>query len=206
MCKRQVQSGDSIPSIARDNGFFWETLWNHPENAALKALRNDANMLLEGDEVFVPEKETKWESCATEQLHTFKRLGDAVKFKLQLRKMGKPRKDEDYVLIVDGRRIKGKTDGDGKLECFIPEGLMRIGTRKYKDFEEIQVPPDERVRYQGLHHGASYLEHLDFLDAVRSGAPPRVTATDGLLAVAVGIAAHRSIDEARPVTLAELGV
>jgi hypothetical protein len=33
-----------------------------------------------------------------------------------------------------------------------------------------------------------------------------VTAEDGLLSVAVGVAAHRSIDEGRPVTLAELGV
>jgi predicted dehydrogenase len=98
------------------------------------------------------------------------------------------------------------TGAGGKLECFIPEGIIRIGTRKFKDFEEIEVGPDERVRYQGFHHGASYLEHLDFLDAIRSGRPPRVTASDGLLAVAVGIAAHRSIDEQRPVTFEELGL
>jgi predicted dehydrogenase len=98
------------------------------------------------------------------------------------------------------------TGSGGKLECFIPEGTMRIGTRKFKDFETIQVGADERVGYQGFHHGASYLEHLDFLDAIREGKPPAVTATDGMLAVVVGIAAHRSIDEARPVTLAELGV
>jgi len=98
------------------------------------------------------------------------------------------------------------TGSGGKLECFIPEGILRIGTRKFKDFEEIQVGADERVRYQGFHHGASYLEHLDFLDAIRGGKPPGVSAADGLLAVAVGIAAHRSIDEKLPVTLAELGI
>ena len=98
------------------------------------------------------------------------------------------------------------TGPGGKLECFIPEGTIRIGTRKFKDFKEIEVGPDERVRYQGFHHGASYLEHLDFLDAIRTGSPPRVTAWDGLLAVAVGIAAHRSIDEGRPVLLEELGL
>jgi len=98
------------------------------------------------------------------------------------------------------------TGSGGKLECFIPEGTIRIGTRKFKDFEEIEVGADERVRYQGFHHGASYLEHLDFLDAIRAGRPPVVTASDGLLAVAVGVAAHRSIDEKRPVTFAELGL
>jgi predicted dehydrogenase len=98
------------------------------------------------------------------------------------------------------------TGSGGKLECFVPDGTIRVGTRKFRDFEEFQVGPDERVRYQGLHHGASYLEHLDFLAAIRSGGPPRVSASDGLLAVAVGVAAHRSIDEGRPVSLAELGV
>jgi hypothetical protein len=33
-----------------------------------------------------------------------------------------------------------------------------------------------------------------------------VTASDGLLAVAIGVAAHRSIDERRPVTFEELGL
>lgn len=98
------------------------------------------------------------------------------------------------------------TGSGGKVECLVPEGTLTIGTRKPKDYETIAVGEDERVRYRGFHHGASYLEHLDFLDAVRSGTPPLVTAEDGLLSVAMGVAAHRSIDEGRPVTLAELGV
>ena len=50
-----VNRGDSIPSLAHDNGHFWETLWNHGDNAALKALRKTPNILMPGDEVFVPE-------------------------------------------------------------------------------------------------------------------------------------------------------
>ena len=65
---------------------------------------------------------------------------------------------------------------------------------------------DERVRFQGAHHGASYLEHLDFCAAIRSGARPSVTVDDGLWSVAMGAAAHRSIDEGRPVTLDEVGL
>jgi predicted dehydrogenase len=98
------------------------------------------------------------------------------------------------------------TGSGGKVECLVSEGRLTIGTRKYKEYESVDVGEDERVRYRGLHHGASYLEHLDFLDAVRDGTPPRVTAADGLLSVAMGIAAHRSIDERRPVSLAELGL
>ena len=38
-----VGNCDSIPSIAKDKGFFWKTIWNHPNNAMLKALRKDPN-------------------------------------------------------------------------------------------------------------------------------------------------------------------
>ena len=68
------------------------------------------------------------------------------------------------------------------------EGRLTIGARKYKEYESVDVGEDERVRYRGLHHGASYLEHLDLLDCIRNGGPPRVTATDGMMAVAIGIA------------------
>ena len=62
------------------------------------------------------------------------------------------------------------------------------------------------VRHEGFHHGASYVEHLRFIEALRSGSAPAVGVDEGLWSVAVGEAAHRSIDEGRPVLLAELGM
>jgi predicted dehydrogenase len=63
---------------------------------------------------------------------------------------------------------------------------------------------DDAVAHIGLHHGSSYLEHLHFLSAVRDGAPVEVTLEDGLWSVAMGVAAHRSIELGRPVDLAEV--
>jgi myo-inositol 2-dehydrogenase/D-chiro-inositol 1-dehydrogenase len=60
--------------------------------------------------------------------------------------------------------------------------------------------------HEGFHHGASYVEHLLFLEAIRCGGTPEVTVQDGLLSVALGVAAHRSIDEGRAVDLAEFGL
>lgn len=120
MATKRIGAGDSLPSIATTSGFTWETLWDRPENAELKALRKNPNTLREGDEVFIPEIEKRQESCATEERHTFKRLGDPVKFKLQLKRMGQPRKDEPFVMMIDGKIVEGTTDGDGKLEVFIP--------------------------------------------------------------------------------------
>ena len=48
--------------------------------------------------------------------------------------------------------------------------------------------------------------HREVLDAIRAGGPPEVGVRDGPLAVAMGIAAERSIVAGRPVDLSEFGL
>ncbi len=130
-----VSLGDSITSIAKENGFFWETIWNHGNNAALKAKRKDPNVLFEGDEVFVPELEIKEESRGANARHPFKLKGQQVKFKLQLLMMGEPRANEPYTLVVDGKPLQGTTGGDGKLEHVVPANA-KMGTLKLRGGKE----------------------------------------------------------------------
>jgi myo-inositol 2-dehydrogenase / D-chiro-inositol 1-dehydrogenase len=93
----------------------------------------------------------------------------------------------------------------GKIEALIPEGVVRIGRRSggIGSFDE-QTITDDRVQYAGFHHGSSYLEHLDFVQAIRHGSDPLVTVEAGMWSVAVGAAAHRSIEEGRVVEVAEM--
>ena len=94
----------------------------------------------------------------------------------------------------------------GKVEALIPENVLRTGTRGEHWIGGVDERPvsDDRVKVEGLHHGSSYIEHLGFADAVRSGGVPEVTVVDGLWSVAVGEAAHRSIELHRPVAIAEV--
>ena len=93
----------------------------------------------------------------------------------------------------------------GKLEAMVTEGVLRIGRRAEGIGSFIERPVhDQGVLHEGLHHGASYLEHVAFAEAIRDGLAPAVTLLDGLMSVAVGVAAHRSIDEGRPVTIEEV--
>jgi predicted dehydrogenase len=101
----------------------------------------------------------------------------------------------------------------GKVEALVPspfdiqgmgEGTVRIGERRTMTVKEFTVADDPRVKYAGNHHGSSYLEHLEFIEAVRTGSAPGVTLRDGLLSVAIGVAGHRSITEGRPVDMAEV--
>ncbi len=100
----------------------------------------------------------------------------------------------------------------GKVEAFVPSGLVRVGRRaplrngypQPGEITEIDAAHDPRVRHGGFHHGSSYLEHLAFADAIRSGSAPGVKVEDGLWSVVVGRAAHRSITERRPIDIDEL--
>ena len=115
-----VGSSDSILSIAKSHGFFWKTIWNHGRNSQLKQKRKDPEILQEADEVFVPKVDPKKVDKPNEARHKFKLKGEQAKFKIQLKQLGQPRAGEDYILVVGGTIITGKTDGDGKIECEIP--------------------------------------------------------------------------------------
>lgn len=94
---------------------------------------------------------------------------------------------------------------EGKAEAFLPSKELRVGRRERgRDGVQSRIVTDERVRWEGFHHGSSYLEHLDFVAACRSGAAPEVSLEDGLWSVAVGVAAQRSIAERRAVELDEV--
>ncbi len=120
-----VQDGDCISSIAYTFGFLPDTIWNLPENSDLKLLRKDPNVLMPGDTVHIPDL----------TVQDFPRPTDhGVPEKLCLRLLDinqKPRVNLAYTLVVDGRRKKGTTDGEGKLtESIAPnakEGKILVG-------------------------------------------------------------------------------
>jgi hypothetical protein len=117
----KVKQGDCISSISARHGLFWEKVWNHPKNAKLKEKRKDPNVLYPGDVVFIPEKEKKEESGATEQRHRFKKKGTPAKLKIRLLRKDQPRANLPYRLKIDGEwRSEGETDGDGFVEASIP--------------------------------------------------------------------------------------
>jgi hypothetical protein len=121
-----VQQGDCMSSIAYENGFLWKTLWNLPENAALKAKRKNPNVLLAGDIVYIPDLRVKQEPRPTDAQHQFVKLGVPEKLNMKLLdKNHKPRPNVDYILVVDGVLRKGKTDGSGRITEPIPPNAKK---------------------------------------------------------------------------------
>ncbi|XP_074264773.1 uncharacterized protein LOC141587220 [Silene latifolia] len=116
----------------------------------------------------------------------------------------------DLCMFAEGSKNEQEISviGDeGKGEAFVPEGIVRFGTRVAgRDGVQTIKTVDDRIKYDGLHHGSSYLEHLNFLHAIRArGAQaPEVDLTDGLISVAIGVAAQVSIEQGRFVTIQEV--
>lgn len=115
-----VKPGECFSSIARKAGHFWERLWNHPDNAEVRQVRQDPHMLLPGDRVTVPEIEQKHEPGETEMRHRFVRRGEPGMLRLVVKDGDEPRANEPYVLTFEDREVSGVTDAMGQLEQPIP--------------------------------------------------------------------------------------
>ncbi len=152
---------------------------------------------------------------------------NGVRAMLDLCMFAEATKDQEELSVV------GKA---GKLDARIPTSELHLGRRSGEGFADIGVVEtrpitNDEIRHTGLHHGASYLEHVDFVEAIRTHRAARSTAIeagktvdeavadataaveslgtlvsldDGRWSVAMGEAAHRSIAENRPVALTEI--
>jgi len=121
-----VRQGETTSSIAFKHGFFWETIWNHPNNDSFREQHQHRNVLYQGDVVFIPEREEKQVQAATDQLHRFKRKGVPEMLRIRLLdENDEPRADIPYVLQIEGSSVSGATDSDGLVEHSIPADARR---------------------------------------------------------------------------------
>lgn len=116
----------------------------------------------------------------------------------------------DLCMFAEGSKNEQEISviGDiAKGEAFVPESIVRLGTR-VDGREGVQTlkAEDHRIKYDGLHHGSSYLEHLNFLSAIKGKGikVPTVDLHDGLISVAIGVAAQLSIETGRFVQIEEV--
>ncbi len=113
-----VQQGEHLSQIALAYGFRdYTTIWNHPENAELKELRQSPNVLFPGDVLRIPDKEHKKEDRSTGQTHRFQIGGAKLVLRLALRDFdNEPLANTECELQIDGASRRLTTDGDGRLE------------------------------------------------------------------------------------------
>ena len=73
--RHTIRPGDTIVKLAEQYGFLPETIWDHPDNAELKALRKRMNILENGDVVVIPDLRERVENKKTTKRHRFRVKG-----------------------------------------------------------------------------------------------------------------------------------
>lgn len=162
----RVRRGDSIASIAARHNLLPDTIWLHANNSELRKLRQDPDLLLEGDHVFVPEASLKQESCTTEGTHRFRRRGIPRVLRIRLHDcINEPLANEKLQVDVDGQLSKGSTDSEGWLEHPIDplakKARVILGSGDVFEFDLGYLsPPDttlgvqQRLRNLGFYVGS----------------------------------------------------
>ncbi len=114
-----VGVGECLSSIAFESGHFWPTLWDHPDNAALREARGNPHVLLDGDRVFVPDLRPKAVEAETGKRHSFRRKGFPEQLRLRFGTDELPRKGVPYELTIDGVTVRGVTTERGEIACYL---------------------------------------------------------------------------------------
>ncbi len=140
-----VSQGEFLAAIGARYGFpNVAAIWDHPKNSALRAMRQDPNVLHPGDELYIPEPQMKTEHRPTDARHRFVIARSAAKVRLALLdSQGKPRANVPCTVEMAGKSAELTSDGSGIVECEIPLG-----------------PADGHILVQGVQR-ALRVAHLD---------------------------------------------
>jgi N-acetylmuramoyl-L-alanine amidase len=150
-----VRPGDYLSKIAHAHGFSnWQCIYDHPQNQSFRDRRPNPNIIFPGDTLFVPDQSRKEELCQTGKSHRFRVSSGSNSLHVILKDAeGTPLRNLPYVLHIDGRAIRGNTDGTGAV-------------RQPKISPQAE---DASIEISG-HRIALKIGHLDPVDASDKGA------------------------------------
>jgi len=125
-----VKPGDYLVKIAKDHGIAnWKTIWDHPSNADLRQKRKSPDILMAGDQLFVPVPAVKKIDLATGTPHQLKVVAPKPRLRIRVLDVdGQPVKNQSCILNVD-TPMPMSTDDDGRIDAPLepdhpPEGEL----------------------------------------------------------------------------------
>jgi len=122
-----VKQGDYLAKIAAKFGLTnVNTIWDDPQNARLKQLRKNSNVLFPGDQLFIPDRKSKQEVCISERRHQFQLTGRSLILRIVLENAyNKPISDAHCELSIEDETFQLTSDAKGKIEQRIPENAQK---------------------------------------------------------------------------------
>lgn len=168
-----VKQGEHISRLAHAHGFRdYRTVWDHPENAALKRLRRNPNVLLPGDEVFIPDRGDRVELRPTDQRHRFQVRATPLMLRIVLHTVdGDPIRGAACELLLASQRVPLVTNDKGMIEHEIAKDVedakLLVPSRglefdlKIGDLDPVEVVSGEQARLDNIGYFAGYTAQDD---------------------------------------------
>ena len=115
--------------------------------------------------------------------------------------------EDDTMAIIDNCR-RAVYGYDQRLEVFGSKGMAQAENNfpnNHKLYTESGVSSDLPLHFFLERYDASYNQEMkEFIDALVSGGKMPVDGNDGLMSIAIGLAAKKSVKENRPVRISEI--
>ncbi len=115
--------------------------------------------------------------------------------------------EDDTMAVIDNCR-KAVYGYDQRLEVFGSKGMVQAENNfpnNHKLYTNTGVSSDLPLHFFLERYDASYNQEIrEFIDALVSGSKMPVDGEDGLMSIAIGLAAKKSVEENRPVRLEEV--
>ena len=129
-----VVQGDHGPKLSFLNKLEkWKTIWDDGKNATLKTDRPDSELLLPGDQMWIPPAEKKEDNKETGKQHPY--VQQETTIKLQMRLLNGQHKayasTECKITVDTDPEVTKTTDGDGKFTVENVKADAKVAVLKY---------------------------------------------------------------------------
>lgn len=120
-----VKQGDCLASIAHLYGFAdYKVIYDHPENSEFRKARPNPNLIMPGDQIFIPDRELKSLSVDTDKRHRFVVNRSKTVLRVVIRNEdGEPCDSVPYQILLGGVIESGVTDANGLINHHVPADL-----------------------------------------------------------------------------------
>jgi hypothetical protein len=147
-----VVQGEYLALIALAYGFHdSNVIWDHPDNAELKARRRNPNVLLPGDRLAIPDRESGDIAATSGQVNPFVAGDDAPRLNVQFENASaKPLANREGPLTLGGKDAAGafvrarplttSTDGNGLLQQEFKGPFADRAAATEADFQMLAQP------------------------------------------------------------------
>lgn len=122
-----VRQGDYVAKLAHTMRFDADAVWEDDANRALRERRPNPNMLAPGDVVRVPVEPTEDPlDVAVGRGNRFKVEVPRMKVSIVVRDEEEPLQDAPYIIDGLGKRVVGRSDGDGRVTFEAPVQVREV--------------------------------------------------------------------------------